>query len=392
MNASPNSTLPPSDTLLSSPPPKNGSRESGRILVVEDEPTLSSLSVRVLGDAGWDVRAAGDARQARALLLERPADLVLLDLHLPGEMSGIELFRWVRSECPGVDVVLMTGSPSLDTALEAFRFGAVDYLLKPVDQDHLRQVVARCLERRRAASELQTEKQLREALEKTYRELSAMDGMRDTFRRYLTKEVADKVLACPTPEGVQAERRQMSILFADIRRFTPFAESRPAEETIQVLNSVFERLNPVVSRFGGIISKFTGDGMMVLFGAPLAQPDHAERAAECALEMQAEMKRWNSERVRCGAQPLQLGVGVASGDAVAGSLGSIERTEYTVIGSTVNLAARLEERAGAGQILVSALTAASVADRCQLRSQGLVWVDGFSKSLTVFELLPSPQP
>ena len=199
---------------------------AGRILVVEDEPALRELFLRALSRPGWEVVTCADAAAGRQNMLARPADLLITDLHLPGEMDGMSLFRWVKGNFRSTDVILLTGVPTLETALEGFRFGAMDYLLKPVDLEHLRQAAARSLERKRAESELTTEKELREALQKTYRELSAMDGMRETFRRYLTKEVADKVLACPNAAGVKAERREVSILFADIRRFTPFAESR----------------------------------------------------------------------------------------------------------------------------------------------------------------------
>jgi adenylate cyclase len=361
-------------------------KAQARILIVEDEAALRGIEARALARPGWEILEAADAREARALLLASKVDLLISDVTLPGDTDGMDLFRWTRGNCPGVEVIILTGNPTLEGALEAFRFGAIDYVVKPADFDHLRQAAKRAVERNRAADELKTEKELREALQKTYRELMGMDGMRETLRRYLTREVADKILASPTAEGVKSERRNISVLFADIRRFTTFAESRPPEEAIQALNSVFERLNRVVSRHGGIISKFTGDGMMVLFGAPLDQPDHSQRAVGCAVEMRREAKAWNEERVRCGTQPLGMGIGICSGDVVAGSLGSIERTEYTVIGSTVNLAARLEEKAAAGQILLNPLAAASAGGLFPIKSLGLLWMDGFTKSVSVFEV------
>lgn len=356
-----------------------------RILVVDDEPAVCSLLRRAL-EREHAVEIAADAADARGTLERRPFDLVLTDLSMPGPMDGIGLFRWVRENRPGTDVILLTGVPTLESSLEAFRFGVFDYVVKPLDLDGLQKTVARCLERRRLVGELDDEKALRHTLLKAYRELAAMDGMRETFRRYLTKEVADKVLASPTPEALRGERRQVSVLFADIRRFTSFAESRTPEAAIAALNEVFARLNEVVARHGGIVSKFTGDGMMVLFGAPLDQPDHAQRAVDCAREMQRGLAAMNAGRVVRREPPLELGIGVNSGEVVAGSLGSIERREYTVIGSAVNLAARLEERAGPGQVLVGPATAGAVGDRASLRSLGLQLFDGYARSVSVFEL------
>lgn len=183
-----------------------------------------------------------------------------------------------------------------------------------------------------------------------------------------------------------AERRVLTVLFVDVRRFTAFAEERPPEEALETLNSLFDRLNRVVADHEGMIAKFTGDGMMVLFGAPLTQPDHDRRAVACAIGLRSEARSWNDERRRCGAQALEIGIGVASGEVVCGSLGSVECSEYAVIGSTVNLAARLEERAEGGQILLNPAAAVAVAAEVPMRALGLLWMNGFSKSVSVFEV------
>lgn len=355
-----------------------------RILVVDDEPGVRALLLRGLGSSHEAVPAS-DAAEACERLRQRDFDLVITDLSMPGEMNGMGLFRWVRENRPGTDVVLLTGYPTLESSLAAFRFGVFDYVVKPVDLEVLSKTVARCLERRRLLSELRNEKAMGQTLLKTYRELAAMDGMRETFRRYLDREVADKLIASPAPESMKGESKEVSVLFADVRRFTPFAESHSPEATVAALNEVFSRLNPVVLKHKGVVSKFTGDGFMVLFGAPISMSDHARRAVDCAGELQREMAALNRVRRQRAEIPLEIGIGVASGDVVAGSLGTNTRSEYTVIGSVVNLAARLEEKAAGGQVLVDPETAGAVGDGVALRSLGLLWMDGLSKSVSVFQ-------
>ena len=332
------------------------------------------------------LQPATDARGAIEALQHIRYDLVITDLHMPGDMDGQDLFRWIKEQKCVSDVILLSGAPTLESALEAFRYGAWDYLIKPLDIGSLRASVSRCLQRRLSLAQIKDPKKLREALFTLYRELNAMQGMRGILSRYLSKDVTDKVLGTTQSVATLVERREVSVLFVDIRNFTPFAESRSPEEVVATLNSLFERFNAAVARQRGVVDKYTGDGIMVVFGAPRRQDDHVERAAYCALDIMQETAAWNADRVARDLPPLEIGIGINTGEVVVGNVGSAERSNYTVIGSKVNLAARLQEHARAGQILIGPATAAAISLTLSVRSREKVKIRGFSKPIAIFEL------
>ncbi len=161
------------------------------------------------------------------------------------------------------------------------------------------------------------------------------------FRKYLSSAVADFVVANPEAMTLGGARRVASVVFVDIRDFTPFAEAQRPERVVEFLNQVFSELVAIVFKHGGTLDKFLGDGLMAVFGVPQDLPDAAARAVRAAIEMQACIHRMDASHA-AGDHPLKIGVGIAHGDVVAGNVGSPDRMEYTVIGDTVNYAARLQ--------------------------------------------------
>jgi adenylate cyclase len=180
--------------------------------------------------------------------------------------------------------------------------------------------------------------------------------MKDLMGKYLSKQVADQVLAGNADFALAGVRREVSVLFADVRGFTSYSEKHDPEQVTRSLNEYFEVMVDVVAGHEGVLDKYIGDGLMVVFGAPVAQPDHASRAVITALEMQAALQTLNLKRAQRGDDPIAIGIGVNTGIVISGNLGSIKRMEFTVVGDTVNLAARLESRAGQGQILIGQAT------------------------------------
>ena len=180
--------------------------------------------------------------------------------------------------------------------------------------------------------------------------------VKDLLGRYVSHQVARQILADGSL-NTGGERRQITVLFADIRGFTRFSENLPPEEVVTLLNEFLEAMTEVVFRYDGMLDKFLGDGLMVIFGAPAATPNSADRALDCAGEMQTRFRQlqagWQADN---GAASLGLGIGVNTGEAIVGSIGSTQRLDYTAIGDVVNVAARLEGIAEAGQILLSETT------------------------------------
>lgn len=361
-----------------------GKARPDRILVVDDDANLAVVLSRALAAADREIAIATDADAARERLACEAFDLVVTDVRMPGTMDGVGLFRWTKETRPDTDVILVSGSPSLESALESFRYGAWDYFVKPLDLLQLRQSVRRCFGRRRAVVDAENPEQLREALGLLAREINVLGSVRSTLGRYVSKDVADAVLGSVKSAAQCGERRRITVLFADIRSFTDFAETREPEEVFAALNSLFERWVATVEKSGGSVDKFTGDGLMAVFNSPRRLKDHENRAVACALEMIRDARE--------AGGPFEAGIGVNTGDAMVGSVGSSTRSEFTAIGSAVNLAARLEKRAAAGQVLLGPETAASVREKTESAFVSLMVIKGYREAIPVFEAVsPSPE-
>ena len=218
------------------------------------------------------------------------------------------------------------------------------------------------------------------------RSLREKEMIKRAFSRYVTREVVDEILKDPEQIALTGERREVTVLFCDIRGFTATAEALPPEEVVELLNSFYDLMIETTFKHDGTVDKFLGDGVMAVFGAPLYRPDHAVMAAQAALAMQAGIRELSARRLAAGKAPLAVGVGLNAGEVIAGTVGTDARMEYTVIGDSVNLAARLESNAGPGQILVSAETYARLNGAVRGRRLGRCAVKGKERWVEVWEL------
>ena len=177
----------------------------------------------------------------------------------------------------------------------------------------------------------------------------------------MARQVVDEILKHPDDITFSGERRDVTVIFCDMRGFTTLTEKLPPEEVVAALNAFYSLMIELTIKNNGTINKFLGDAVMAIFGAPTAYPDHCLRAVETALAMQAGVAELSAQRVALGKEPISIGIGISAGEAVAGTVGTEDQMEYTVIGDKVNLAARLESNAKPGQILVSESTFQQVA-------------------------------
>ena len=217
--------------------------------------------------------------------------------------------------------------------------------------------------------------------------LREKEMIKRAFSRYVAREVVDEILKDPEKLTLRGERRDVTVLFCDIRGFTPMAERLPPEEVVLLLNEFYDLMIDTTFKHDGTLDKFLGDAVMAIFGAPLPQPDHSVRAIRTALAMQAGIKGLSEKRVREGKAPIAVGIGVSAGDAVAGTVGSEDRMEYTVIGDTVNLGSRLESIAKPGQILITERTYQKVEGVIEARALGSVKVKGKEEEVGVLEVV-----
>ncbi len=224
---------------------------------------------------------------------------------------------------------------------------------------------------------------LRRAIESSLRE---RDTIKRAFSGYLSRQMLDIVLANGQTATLKGERRRVTVLFADIRGFTAISEGMRPEEVVEVLSEIFDRMVDVVLRNHGTIDKFLGDGMMVIFGAPLDDPYQEEHAITAAIEMQRELQVLADKRTAEGKRPVRMGIGINSGTAVVGNIGSKERMEYTAIGDAVNLAARLESatRDLGVEIIVSEQTYDAVRPLFKWKPTGEFLVKGRSEPVRAY--------
>ena len=302
-----------------------------KVMVIDDSALACNLVEQGLSVLGYEVHSWQDPFLALEAVGSFAPRIVLTDLDMPG-IDGAELCRRLKQgPSASVPVLILTANDAEAQRVGGLRAGADDYVHKGVSMEEL---AAR--------------------MENILKRTNETDRIRRLFARYTSDAVVEEILK--SGEVVlSGEKRDVTVLFADIRNFTSIAETYPPDQVMGLLNGVLGRLTDAVLAHGGTLDKFLGDGVMAVFGAPVAHDDDAARAVRAALQMMASVAEQNSTAEH--VTPLQLGIGINTGLVVAGSVGSARRTEYTCIGDAVNVAARLCSIAGGGEILVGASTA-----------------------------------
>ena len=321
---------------------------------------------------GLDVALAEDGYQALDWLRDNSCDLVLLDIMMPG-MSGIEVLETLREthDTAELPIIMVTAKDTRENIVGALRAGANDYVTKPID---FPVVLAR----------VRTQLALKHAHDEIERR---NEFIRSVFGRYLTDEIADTLLASPEALSLGGERREISILMADIRGFTGFGARHDAEDVMGLVNNFLSRMTDVIQRYGGTIDEFIGDAILALFGAPGVMDHHAQKAVACAIEMQHAMRDVNRDNEVIGLEPMTTGIGISTGEVIVGNIGSEKRTKYGVVGHNVILAARIESETEGGQVLVSQATHDSCSELLEIRDERSVHLKGFDHDVRLFNVV-----
>jgi adenylate cyclase len=222
---------------------------------------------------------------------------------------------------------------------------------------------------------------------KMVRSLREKEMIKRAFTRYVAREVVEEVLKDPEHLMLSGERREATVVFCDIRGFTAISERLTPEQVVSLLNEFYTTAIETTFKYDGTLDKFLGDAVMCVFGAPIAHPDHTARAVKTAIDMRTALTELSKRRSMRGLDPFEVGIGVALGEVVAGTVGTEERMEYTVIGDSVNVASRLQGHAKAGSILLSRRTYEAVHDLVEARSRGPLKVKGKEEEVEVYEVL-----
>lgn len=372
-------------------------RSPARILVADDNPDNRDIFRARLAAHGYEILTARDGAEALVIAHAAQPDLLLLDVMMPN-LDGIEVCRRLKGDAalsfmPIIMVTARTGSQDVITGLDA---GADEYLTKPVDQAAL---VARVrsmlriklLQDRVRAQAGQLEAQATQ-LAQWNRDLEARVAEQvqqltrlSRLRRFVAPQLADLIVSGDAADPLVSHRREVTVVFLDLRGFTTFAETAEPEEVMGVLRDYHAAMGRLVQAHEGTLERFTGDGLMIFFNDPVEVANPAERAVRMALDMRDAVTALRSHWRRRGIE-LGLGIGIAEGYATIGAIGFGERMDYGAIGTVTNLAARLCAEAQSGQILVSSRVLGDIGELVDAEPVGDLALKGFARALPAFAI------
>jgi adenylate cyclase len=358
--------------------------DPARLLVVDDTPVNVKLLADLLGAKGYAVATAASGPEALARIEKEPPDLVLLDVMMPG-MSGYDVCRKLRENAATalLPVVMVTALDPTQERVKGIEAGADDFLTKPINQAELLARVRSLLRIKQLHDELTN---LTRSLEQRVQEQVAQLERLGRLKRFFSPHLAELIVAGGTEDPLRTHRREITVVFVDLRGFTAFAETAEPEEVMGMLREYHEAMGQLVLEHEGTLERFTGDGMMVFFNDPLPLPNPPERAVRMALGMRQRVAGLSANWRKRGWE-LGLGVGVAQGYATLGAIGFEGRGDYSAIGTVTNLAARLCGEAKGGQILISQRLLATIEGLVEYEAVGELTLKGFQRPVTGFNIL-----
>ena len=343
-----------------------------KILVVDDDADNRELLRVYLHLAGYQVTTARNGEEALQKVERELLDLILLDVMMPG-LDGYQVCAKLKADkaTQFIPIVMITALHEQEDRVKGIEAGADDFLSKPFDEHELMARVKSLLRIKGLHDQVEQKNEL----------------LFKIMNRYVTEEVSTLILDAPDRYlKLGGESRIVTVLFADIRGFTEFAETHSAKRVVEVLNRFFSELTRVIFKYKGTFDKYIGDAVMAFYGAPVSYEDDVIRALQTALEMQqvfGQMKeKWGSEELTS----LALGVGLNTGEAIVGNIGSEKVMDYTVIGDTVNVAKRLQEIAGPGQVLISQSTYRQAKDQAIVKEIHPKLLRGKLEPIAIYEL------
>jgi class 3 adenylate cyclase len=363
----------------------------GRILVADDNAANVKLLEDLLRYHGYEVEAASDGVSALAALRARLPDLLLLDVLMPG-LDGYQVCREVRADpaLAMLPVVMVTALGDREERVRGLDAGADDFLSKPVNPPELVARVRSLLRIRRLYDTVQRQAAQLAAwnrtLEARVAEQVAHVGKLQRLKRFFSPQLAELILAGGADDPLESHRRDITVVFLDLRGFTAFAESAEPEEVMAALSEFHHAMGRRVLEFQGTLERFTGDGLMVFFNDPLPIQQPAGRAVDMAFAMQEDALKLAAQWKRRGYD-LGLGIGIAQGYATVGAIGFEGRIDYGAIGTVTNRANRLCDLADPGNILVSQRVMNEVEERVLADDLGEVQLHGFTRPVHAYRLL-----
>ncbi|MGE0826387.1 MAG: adenylate/guanylate cyclase domain-containing protein [Candidatus Binatia bacterium] len=373
-------------------------RTPPRILIVDDEPMNLDILQTRLAVHGYEIFTATDGEEALTVATAQRPDLILLDVMMP-KVDGIDVCRRLKADAslPFMPIILVTAKADSKDVVTGLEAGADEYLTKPVDQAAL---VARVKSMLRIKALHDTTQEQATRLEvqsaqladwnrtleqRVQEQLVELERTR-RLKRFFSPQLAELIISSGGEKLLESHRREITVVFCDLRGFTAFSEVAEPEEVMKALQDYHTTLGTQIFRFGGTLEHFAGDGIMVFFNDPLPCPDYEAQSVMMALAMRQQMAELTEQWQKHGHQ-LGFGVGIAQGYATLGMIGFEGRIDYGAIGPVTNLAARLCSEAQNGQILVSQRVYAAVEKLVEAEIAGELSLKGFHNPVLTFNVI-----
>ena len=354
-----------------------------KILIVDDEPFNLDLLEQELDEQNYTIERANDGAEALDKVPVFQPDLILLDYMMP-KMNGLEVLRRLREDAlhKSIPVILLTAKATQEDKVRGLDAGADDYVIKPFDSFEL-------LARVRAMIRI---KQMHDTLDEWNRSLTEkvkqqVDELQrvNRLKRYLSPQIAETILG-EDENLFKSHRREITVVFLDLRGFTSFSDSAEPEEVMEVLRGYHAAMGKLIFDFDGTLERFAGDGIMIFFNDPIPCADHTEKAVRMALAMHSKVEELRAEWLKRGYE-LDLGIGMAAGYATLGNIGFEGRMDYGAIGNVTNLAARLCSEAKARQILTNQRTLSKIENLVDYEPLEELQLKGVSRPVAAFNIV-----
>jgi adenylate cyclase len=365
-------------------------RTPPRILIVDDNPANVKILHTRLAAEGYEIVTATDGEAGLAMAHQQTPDLILLDVMMP-KLDGFEMCRRLRAhpDFPFTPIILVTALADSKDVVAGLTAGGDEYLTKPVDHAALAARVRSMLRIKDLHDKVEAlvaeVKEWNASLERRVAEQVAELERVGRLKRFFSPQLADLIVSGGAEDPLKSHRRDITVVFLDLRGFTAFAEIAEPEDVMGVLRSYHEATGKLILDYEGTLERFTGDGMMVFFNDPVPVPNPAERAVRMSLAIRDSVARMCEEWNKRGIE-LSLGIGIAQGYATIGAIGFEGRLDYGAIGTVTNLAARLCGEAAGGQILVSQRVHASVEGLAHAEPGETLALKGFQRPIVSYRV------